>query len=274
MQIRKEWFQVGQTLVLLFIVVTTGCAQAVKLQVNTVPPGAKLYWNTQPIGTAPRVVTLPPDSSDFPVIHVFEARRSGYEPAFHYLTHRPKPSPAGKASITIPLKKLPEGVSDADVPEALPYNPDYQPGKKKSPFFGALACEVKLVRVSDGKVLCQVSDIARHEHIDLCAEALARQVQSLAPDGREGELAVATTRNRRETDLGRDLAKKMTQSLRRELSFNSPFGVVKELDLESLIGEDMKDMPFLLRDPEIREELRGVRYVVLSGLAETVDPNE
>jgi hypothetical protein len=267
-----RFFQISLTAVLFFTsVVAPGCDQPVKLRVHTDPPGATLYWNTQPLGTSPCVVLLPPDSSDFSEVHVFEARKSGYEPAFHYLTARPKPSLTGQAGITIHLTKLPEGLSDADVPDALP-KMSHRRRKKKNPYEGGLACEAKLLRVSDGRVLCQVSGVTRQEQIDVLAEQLAEQIKTQALPGEGGTLAVATTRNRRESELGRDLAEKMTQSLQRELSFASPFGVAKELDLNTMVREDFKDVSIILRDPEVAAELRGVRYVVLSGLAETVEP--
>jgi len=260
-------------LAVLFIagVVVPGCDRGMKLTVHTEPEGAKLYWNTQAVGTTPCVAPLPGESADFPEVHVFEARKSGYEPQYYYLTNRPKPSWNGKAEITIRLTKLPEGVSDADVPDALPYMSSLRK-KKKNPYAGALACEARLVRISDGRVLCQVGGIDRQKHIDLLAEQLAEQLKAQTPPGKKGELAVATTRNRRQSKLGEKLADQMTQSLRRELSYNSPFGVAGTLDLNGLVTEDMKDVSFILRDPEVRAELRGVRYVVLSGLAETVEP--
>jgi hypothetical protein len=259
-------------LTVLFIagVVAPGCDQGMKLRVNTEPSGAKLYWNTQPVGEAPCVVLRPGESSDLPEVHVFEARKNGYEPQYYYLTARPRSSWNGQADITIRLTKLPEGLSDADVPDALPYSPSLH--RKKNPYLGSLACEAKLVRVSDGRVLCQVSGITRQKNIDLLCEELAEQLKDQAPRGRGGGLAVATTRNRRESKLGRTLAEKMTQSLQRELSFNSAFGMAKMLDLNGMVREDLKDVPLLLRDAEVRAELRGVKYVVLSGLAETVEP--
>jgi hypothetical protein len=267
----SRWVSVG-LLTVLFVagLVAPGCDQPIKLQVHTDPPGAQLYWNTQPLGTSPRVVLLPPEGPGFSEVHVFEARKSGYEPAFEYLTHRPRSSMTRQASITIRLAKLPEGVTDADVPDALPYIPGAK--KNRSDFLGALSCEVKLLRVSDGKVLCQASGVVRRKHLHLLAEQLAGQLKARAQSAPGGKLVVATTRNRRNSAEGRELAEQMMQSLQRELSFNSPFGVARELDLNTMVTEDMKDAPFILRDPEVAAELRGVQYVVLSGLAETVEP--
>ncbi|MBN1942610.1 MAG: hypothetical protein JW849_04870 [Phycisphaerae bacterium] len=248
-----------------------GCEKALKFQVQTDPPGAKLYWNTQPAGTTPCTVLLPKESEEFPEVHVFEARKSGYEPKFYYLTSRPKPSMFGKAEITFCLTKLPEGVSDADVPAALPRGA-YRRRKKASPYEGYLACEARLVRVSDGRVLAQACGFAAQKHLDQCAESLAEQLKAKLPPGRKGELAVATTRNRRESEPGQALAKKMTLYLQREMSFNSPLGLVKEMDFNGLVREDMKDVSYILRDPDLAAELQGARYIVLSGLAESVDP--
>jgi hypothetical protein len=252
-------------------VLAPGCDPgATKLTVRSEPAGAKLYWNTQPIGETPCVVTLPGDKDDFPEVHVFEARKSGYEPQFYYLTARPKTSMTGQADITIHLAKLTAGMTDADVPEALPYDPSL--AGRKNPFTDAVSCEVKLVRIRDGRVLCQVSGIERQKHIDLLAEQLAEQIKEYLPAGQNGSLAVATTRNRRGSDLGKKLAGRMTQSLQREMSYNSPSGLASPLDLEGLANEDMKDVPRILRDPEILAELRGAQYVILSGLAETLAP--
>ncbi|MBN1556236.1 MAG: hypothetical protein JXA11_15960 [Phycisphaerae bacterium] len=253
-------------------VLTAGCDPTMKLQVRSEPPGAKLYWNTEPLGAAPRVVVLPAESPGFPEIHIFEARKSGYEPTFYYLTSRPKASPFKQPVITIRLKPLPEGVSDTDVPEVLPYTPHNKKDRRDPRFAGGLACEVKLLRVADGRVLYQACAVDRQEQIAQCAESLAEEIKAYIPVGQKARLAVATTRNRRESEPGASLAKEMTQYLHREMSFNSPCGLARELDLNGLVSENMKDSPRILRDPDVRAELEGARYVVLSGLAETVAP--
>jgi len=253
-------------------IIAPGCDPgATKLTVRSEPAGAKLYWNTQPVGVTPCIVSLPGESDNFPEVHVFEARRSGYEPQFYYLTARPKASLTGQAEITIRLTKLTAGMTDADVPAALPYNPSLAV-KKKNPFTGAGACEVKLVRGSDGRVLYQASTVGRQKHIDIIAEQLAEEIKVHFPLDKTGNLAVASTRNRRNSERGKKLADAMTQSLQREMSYNSPFGVARQLDLEELTREDVKDVPYILRDPEVRIELRGAQYVILSGLAETLAP--
>lgn len=135
-----------------------------------------------------------------------------------------------------------------------------------------LACEARLVRVTDGRVLCQVSGLARIDQLGLFAEALAEELKSQMPDEHAGELAVATTRNRRQSQRGALYAQEMNQYLFRELSFDSPFGVARELDLTDLVGEEKMDVSRIVFDPEVQVELRGVRYVVLSGLAEGLRP--
>lgn len=256
----------------LVCLVASGCGErTIRLVVHSEPPGARLYWNTQPVGRTPCLVLLPDDAADFPEVHVFEARQSGYEPAYCFLTDRPKTNWLGKARLTIRLTQLPPGLTDADVPAALPRG-TYRRRNLPSEFRGFLACEVKLLRVSDGRVLGQACTFARQEHLDRCAAGLAEEIKAMVPRRRAGRLAVATVRNRRASRRGQRLAEQMTLSLRRELSFHSPFGLVKELDLSGLVREDRWDDPRLLRDGDVAAELQDVRYVVLAGLAESVDP--
>mgnify|MGYP006294874351 CR=1 FL=1 len=262
----------GAGLCLFLCTALVGCDRALKLQVRTEPAGADVYWNTQSVGTSPCVIVLPPEQPGFPEVQVFEIRKSGYEPTFHYLTTRPEPSLKGEAEIAIRLQKLPEGVSDADVPEALPFVPYNERAQRQRETTGLVACEVRLVRVRDGRVLCQVSGMGQYDQLSLFAEALAEELKEQFPPGRNGELAVATTRNRRQSERGEFYAQEMSQYLFRELSFDSPLGVATELNLTGLVSEDKKDNPRIVLEPALRKELRGVRYVVLSGLAEGLWP--
>jgi hypothetical protein len=133
-------------------------------------------------------------------------------------------------------------------------------------------CEIRLVRVSDGRVLCQASGLAGLDQLSQLAEQLAEQIKREMPSGPDGQFSLCTIRNRRETEEGGKLASEMTRYLQRELSFDSPLGVAKQVDLRGRLTETQLDLPQVVTDPALQDVFLGARYVVLGGLAESASP--
>ncbi len=241
-----------------------GCDK--KILVTTDPPGAKIYWNSEEIGLSPCTITYPSAAdSIFPELHIIETRRSGYEPYYHCVTE-PKTFTLGPQKVHLELIPLPEGFDDSDMPASLQVgsNPKDADRKANAGLVRA-ACEIRVVRVLDGRVICQASGLAGPDQLSLLATTLAEQLKNNTP---RGSIAVGSMRNRRQSETGKMLAEKLTDLVWREMSFANPSGMAKNIPLRDILPENQLDLPKIVLDPEISKRLRGIRYIVLGGLAE------
>ncbi len=242
-----------------------GCDK--QISVTTDPPGAKIYWNSEEIGPSPCTITYPSAAdSIFPELHIIETRQNGYEPYYHYVM-KPKTFTLGPQKVHLTLTPLPEGFDDSDMPASLRVegNPK-KSGRKANADLIRAACEIRVVRVSDGRVICQASALAGSDQLALLATTLAEQLKDNTP---RGSIAVGSMRNRRQSEAGKMLAEKLTDMVWREMSFANPSGAAKNIPLRDILPENQLDLPKIVLYPEISEKLRGIRYIVLGGLAET-----
>ena len=248
---------------------SSGCDVAgSEIHITTTPGAAAVYCNNQKVGTSPLTVILPPKPrSDFTEVYIIEARLSGYEPGRKYLTES-GPGELDGQSVRLSLRPLPAGLSDSDVPGRS----RFVPRGAASNYLSRVACEVKLVRLGDGRVLAQASGMVCDDFLPRLSATLARQLKRHLPPGPDGTVAVCSIRNRRQTARGEKLARRFTLALGREMSFNSPRGLARDIDLRPLASESALDAPALLKRKDIRGVLAGAQYVVIGGLAEAVVP--
>lgn len=138
-----------------------------------------------------------------------------------------------------------------------------------APSVRQLACEVKLVRLSDGRVLAQASLLAptdrREEMAKILVELLARQ----APPG--AEVAVGCLSNRRGSPEGQALCDEMTLSLLDAVRQSSAWRFVKSVNLRDVIlDEKMLESPKIVSDRRIAHLFDGADHVIVGGLAATI----
>lgn len=254
---------------IIIVAVLAGCDEkGSRIHISTTPAGAGVYCNNQKLGTSPLSVVLPPKSrSDFNVIYVIEARLSGYEPAREYLTEGQAGELAGR-DVRLQLLPLPEGLTDLDVPEMG----KFIPRGAASNYLSRVTCEIMLVRVSDGRVLSQASGMVCDDFLARLSARLTGIIKRYVPPGPSGTLAVCSIRNRRETKRGWGLADKLTHFISREMSFASSRGLARNIDLRPLVSESEMDLPKILKRRNVRDKLKGIEYVIIGGLAETVAP--
>lgn len=256
-------------LLVAIVIIFAGCDEkSNKIHISTHPAGARVYCNNLKIGTSPLSMALPSrPKSLFSEIYVIEARLPGYEPAREYLTDAGSGSLSGR-QVKLTLWPLSEGLTDADVPKIDKYIP---PGVQSN-YLSRVACEIMLIRVSDGRVLSQASGMVCDEFLGRLSTKLTEIIKQFVPPGPSGTLAVCNIRNRRETPRGQELADKFTRLISREMSFSSPRGLARDIDLRPLAGESEMDMPKILKRRNIRDSLKGIQYVILGGLAEAIMP--
>lgn len=238
------------------------------LQVRTTPPGAKIYFNARPVGVSPCAVNLPNSKEGLPELHVIEARLKGYEPAIRFLDENNRESLSPR-TLEISLTPLPEGFQESQLPEVVTAAAGEKSAKAdagSNRFLHRMACEIRVVRVSDGRVMAQASGVVYPVDFSAFSAGLVRQLRGSCSDGR---LAVGQLRNRRQTDLCQPLAEELTDLVRREFSFANDYGVARLIPLRNHISEDQLDRPQIVMDPRLAKELVGVRYLVLGGLAES-----
>ncbi len=128
-------------------------------------------------------------------------------------------------------------------------------------------CEVRLIRMSDGKTLVHASTLGAYSDKFKLADLLAERVRKHWPRGR---LAVITFRNRRHSPAGKSLAIEMTDLLASTLGDHRFGAEIKTLDLEkSGIDNHGREHPDVLKNKALLPHLKGADYVLLGGVSET-----
>ena len=255
-----------------------GCNELVVIQTN--PSGAEIYCNGERLGTSPCNAPLPESEGGMIGMNVIEARKGGYLPEYYYLSGNPSDEDAGhiqtfalsKPIITIELTKMPDSVNSNDIPDVAKADPasvTVLPGA----YDNKASIEVRVVRVSDGKVLGQVS---RYETIDkltsLAESIVGEMVEYLPAADEKPEIKVITLRNRRHSDFGKKFSADLTEEIMRETCFSGGYPKVQTLDLRNVIEEDAMDTHATFKTIKKKGLLDGVDYVIMGGVAESIKP--
>jgi hypothetical protein len=129
-----------------------------------------------------------------------------------------------------------------------------------------LAVELRIVRLSDGRVLGQESILAtygdRNQLADVLVDLLAQKVLQ------GGRVAVGTLCNRRQSATGRRVAAQVTSEVVRAIRQHPRTGFVKRVNLRDVIlDENRVEDPKIVCDARIRRLFGGAEYVVIGGVA-------
>ncbi|MBN1943276.1 MAG: PEGA domain-containing protein [Phycisphaerae bacterium] len=132
-----------------------------------------------------------------------------------------------------------------------------------------LACEVRLVRLSDGRVIAQASlqgPYARRKRMaDVLVKLLARQ----APD--DAFVAVGCLSNRRRGPDGQKLSDEMTRAVERAVRREPGLRYVRRVNLRNVIlDEEMVESAKIVADRRIAHLFDGAQYVIVGGAARAV----
>jgi hypothetical protein len=137
---------------------------------------------------------------------------------------------------------------------------------------GRIACDIRVVRVSDGRVLATVYGLSDPDRMLGLAEQLATQLAKSLPANVQGRAVMIRLRNRRRSAAGEQLAGEMTDILFRELVYTGRLKLYQKLDIRSLVEPRMLDHSQVVTNPDVNKQLAEVDYLIQGGLAESRDP--
>lgn len=130
-------------------------------------------------------------------------------------------------------------------------------------------CEVRLVRLSDGRVLGQASLLAPYSRRKQIADVLVRLLAKDAPDA--ANIAVGCLSNRRHGSAGRSLCDEMTSEVVQAVRQSPGLRYVKQVNLRNVIlDEEMVESPKIVSDRRIAHLFTGADHVIVGGAAMVV----
>ncbi|MCK5113236.1 MAG: hypothetical protein KAR11_00545 [Phycisphaerae bacterium] len=128
-----------------------------------------------------------------------------------------------------------------------------------------VACELRLARVSDGKVLSQVSALDSYANINRLAEVMVGRLASECPGGK---VVVMTLCNRRGTNQGRLIAGEMSNNVTTALKNSQGLEFIRILNLREILTKEQKlESAKDITAPRFKILLSGADYVLIGGVA-------
>lgn len=131
-----------------------------------------------------------------------------------------------------------------------------------------VACELRVVRVADRKVIRSVSALATCGNIGSLARALVGELSRSGSVPRGASVVAVSLGNRQGTAQGVLLAEAMTDSVARALRRRKQFRFLKQIDLRDILGDEQKlESASCVTAPKLRGLMRNARYIVVGGIA-------
>ena len=130
-----------------------------------------------------------------------------------------------------------------------------------------VTCDVRVVRVSDGTVICGGSRHGPGDKLLELTDSLARQLKTKSAAIKGKSIAVISLKNRSGDDKGRAIADEVSDKMTTSLANLNWFNVRERLDLTSVINErDLADTK-IVHNPDVKKKLGGIEYVVIGGIS-------
>jgi curli biogenesis system outer membrane secretion channel CsgG len=130
-----------------------------------------------------------------------------------------------------------------------------------------IACELRLVRLSDGKVLVQRS---RLQSVRMLPQLVSEMVSDLvvAMDGDAEKIVIISLGNRRQTPMGKALAKELTDQITTQMN-RATRRTVYSVDLRNILlnESEIERATHLMTHPEVRKRIAGAQYAIQGGVA-------
>ncbi|MBS3821076.1 MAG: PEGA domain-containing protein [Planctomycetes bacterium] len=268
----------------LALAAATGCTNE-QVTVRTDPPGAKVYWDNVYVGDSP-VTFAPPLNREaiFEEVHIVEVVKKGYMTGLGYVAERGGGAGLMTSRVDIVMHEAPdwyvsqEPAAASDVAPAVT-PPDIAAAEQQGlsveeavDAVDRIACDIRIIRVTDGRVVATAYGLVGTERLIILAEQIAEQISTRMPPDAHGSAVMLRLRNRRRTPAGDQLADELTEMLFRELVYAGPLKITRTIDLRSLVEARMRDHSAVLKNPDVQRMLAGVQYVIQGGIAESRDP--
>ena len=128
-----------------------------------------------------------------------------------------------------------------------------------------IACELRLARVSDGKVISQVSALDSYANIKRLSDVM---IGRLEQESSGGSVIMMTLCNRRGTRQGQLIAEEMSENITAALKNAGGFKFVGRLNLRDIFPTEQKlESARDITAPRFRILFKGAEYVVIGGVA-------
>lgn len=174
------------------------------------------------------------------------------------------PAPVVQTPTTpvTPIAEQPKPVAQIPI-SAPPVLPKSNPVTSSFP----MACELRLVRLSDGRVLLQRSRLsAVHMSPQMVSDMVNDFVVAMKTDPKN--IVVISLGNRRQTPMGKALAKQLTDQVTVQMN-RAIRRNVYSVDLRSILlnESEIERATHLMTHPEVRKRLAGAQYAIQGGVA-------
>jgi hypothetical protein len=283
--------------------VLLGC-MADQVTVRTDPPGAKVYWDNTYVGDSP-VTFNPPLNREaiFEEVHIVEAVKKGYMTGLGYVAERGGGGGLVNPAVDINLHEAPEWYisrqddtpfvaaatetaaapdgAAPDMPE--PAGPERQNAAAEragitirgtDDSIDRVACDIRVVRIADGRVMCTVYGLTAPQRIIILAEQLAEQLCRRLPPDVHGQAVMVRLRNRRGSAEGEELAGQISKMIYREILYGGRLKLTEMIDLRNVVEPRMLDHSQIVTNPDVRKQCGEAAYLIQGGIAESRDPDD
>lgn len=131
---------------------------------------------------------------------------------------------------------------------------------------GIIACELRIVRVADGSVLCATGGRTTTDNIENLARVLVHKLGK-DPKAKGKSIAVASFRDRTKTPQGLVMADEFAFKAMAALLESGWFIVRERVDLSKVAPGKALDDPAVVKSPNVRQKVAHLDYVVLGSVA-------
>ena len=135
---------------------------------------------------------------------------------------------------------------------------------RRSTSTGPIACDVRVVRVSDASVVASASGSGSRYELGKMTDEMVKKFKDESLKGKS--ITVASLRNRGEAKGGRAMADEVADKLMGSLVNTQWFNVKERLDLTSILSERDLESANLVKNPAVKEKLAGISYIVIGAV--------
>jgi len=242
----KHWGVLG---LMIAPIIASGCAA--DTYVTSEPDGALIRIDGAGCGRTPLTIHIP-DKPDAPSVWVFRAEKEGYR------------------TSELIFREIPPQDASAVIPKNIHFtlepmsNTPKADGRSKS----EVSCDVRVISVTDGSLIASATGHASTNRLADLAKALADELTDSAPV-KGKSLSVASLRNRTGSVIGRAVTEELGDKLTGALDKTNWFDMKERIDLRSILDEKDLETAGIVKNPDVRKKLAGIKYVVIGGVTVT-----
>lgn len=129
-----------------------------------------------------------------------------------------------------------------------------------------VSVDLRIIQVADAVVLPGgASGSDPRSNLEGMAASLAVQLKRSVGKN-DQSIALISLRNRSGTKQGKEIAEELADKLTVALANTKWFTVIERINLRSFIDEKRLDQAGIVKNPDVRKKLSGVKYIVIGGV--------